>query len=110
MGDIRLECVAAGRYRLVGQLTFATVPELIASESDSGFFADQPEIEVDLSEVERGDSAGLALLVSWGRTARREDRQLKLVGLSEQLTAMAQVCGLMDVLPLDVNGVKSSNI
>lgn len=101
MADVSLEPVAGGRYRLVGQLTFDTVPTLLESEALRGVLADQTRIELDLSRVERGDSAGLALLVSWVRSARLQDKQLVLMGVSEQLSAMAQVCGLTDILSLD---------
>ena len=98
MAETRLERIADGHYRLEGALTFATVSALL--ESDTDLFENPDDVELDLSGVDRGDSAGLALLVNWTRTARERNKPFKLVGMPDQLTAMAQVSGLMDVLPI----------
>jgi phospholipid transport system transporter-binding protein len=59
-----------GLFRVSGELGFGTVLGLL--EQSRGLFAQAGEsIEIELSAVERVDSAGLALLIEWMREARR---------------------------------------
>ncbi|MDH3871274.1 MAG: STAS domain-containing protein, partial [Gammaproteobacteria bacterium] len=74
MVDAVIETAAEGRWRLSGELGFGTVSRML-KESRAGFL-DAGDIEVDLSGVTRADSAGLALLIEWLRTAERADRPI----------------------------------
>ena len=56
------------------------------------------KIVLDLSAVTKADSAGLALVVDWMRTAKQRDSDLQIVGASAQLTDIARVSGLADFL------------
>ncbi|HEY8553493.1 MAG TPA: STAS domain-containing protein, partial [Burkholderiales bacterium] len=53
-----------GVLAVAGDLTFETVPEIYA-ESRAWFERANGRVTVDLAEVERADSAGLALLLEW---------------------------------------------
>ena len=86
-----------GRFRLVGELSFDTVPQLI--EQAAAVFPDCPELEVDLGGVRRSDSAGLALLIEWVRQARAVDQTIRLVNMPEQMRDIVRVSGLDNVLP-----------
>lgn len=56
---------------------------------------------IDLSAVGRVDSAALALLMDWIRTAQESGQALQLQGASEQLQLLAALYGVDDLLPLD---------
>lgn len=86
-----------GQFRVVGELTFATVPELAAG-SDAAFVG-SPELAIDLSGVTRADSAGLALLIEWVRRARLVQQQLRYTGLNQQMRELVRVSALDKVLP-----------
>lgn len=96
--DARLEAVAAGRLKLVGELSFRSVPELL--ETSLEMIREVPEITVDLADVERSDSAGVALLVEWMREVRRQGKSITYLNIPSQMLAIARVSSLDTVLPL----------
>lgn len=96
MADAVLETGEQGRWRLSGELGFGTVSGLLKS-SRAGF-SNADAIEVDLSAVTRADSAGLALLIEWLRTAERAGRTISFVNMPAQMQSIARICGLDDIL------------
>lgn len=94
----QLQRQAPGQFALSGELSFTTVPELV--EAGEQLFDGGDEVSVDLSGVDRSDSAGLALLVSWMRLARRRSKQLNFYGVPEQLLGLARVAGVARLLSL----------
>ncbi len=96
----RLVAGEGGRFRLEGDLTMASVPGLW--RDSRGFLDRAPQaVVVDLAAAGRCDSAALALLVEWLRAARRAGRELRFAHLPADLLAIARVCGLLDLLPLE---------
>lgn len=95
---VHIEQRAEGSYFLCGEVTFVTVPMLLRQGED--MFASAGEVVLDLQEVTRSDSAGLALLVEWTRRARQHDVNLSFKNVAEQMLAMATFSGLSDILPL----------
>ncbi len=91
--------VRAGEYQLSGAVTFDTATRLY--ESTTLNFVDEGELTIDLSEVERVDSAGLALLLEWLRGSRRNNCQLRFTNIPEQLNSLMEVTGLDDVIASD---------
>lgn len=87
-----------GRLRLQGELNFASVPAL--REQWQKMSAGQPGIDVDLSDVNRSDSAGLALLVDCVRQAQQTGQVIRFFNIPAQMLAIARVSGLDQVLPL----------
>ena len=57
-------------------------------------------LDIDLSHVERSDSAGLALLVECLRHARQSGKTIRFFNIPAQMLAIARVSGLDEVLPL----------
>lgn len=90
---------SAGHFQLTGDLSFATVPQVYL-EADTLFGSPATAVVLDLSHVERTDSAGLALLVEWLRQARRLHKNLHFRAIPEQLLAIAKASGVEAVLPL----------
>ena len=96
--DARLEALAAGRLKLVGDLSFRSVPGLLETARD--MIGEVAEITVDLAEVRRSDSAGVALLVEWMRDVRRQGKSITYLNIPSQMLAIARVSSLDTVLPL----------
>jgi len=98
MIDAALCKQSPGRHALNGCLSFKTVDRLL--RDSAGLFRNSAPLVVDLSGVERTDSAGLALLVEWMKMAQRTGKELTFCNMPEQMLEIARTCGLVDVLPL----------
>ena len=84
------------RQALSGELSFDTVPELF--RTSASWFSGQGELVIDLAAVTRTDSAGLALLVEWLRSARAAKRTLRYENIPPQVQTLISVNGLQDAL------------
>jgi phospholipid transport system transporter-binding protein len=81
---------------VTGALTFDTVPDLY--QSSSGWFEGEGDLILDLAQVERTDSAGLALLIEWLRHAQAAKRKLRFANIPAQVQTLIRINGLEDAL------------
>lgn len=88
-----------GYFCLRGELTFDTVADLL--DRGEALLAGWPSIRIDLADVSRADSAGLALLAEWTRRAALARQVIDFINTPAQFRALAHVSGLDQVLPLD---------
>ena len=88
MNDYTLEDLGGGRFALSGEMSFRTA-ERILRESETPF-SEHAQIEVDLSAVEKTDSAGLALLLEWITWANHTVREIRFVEMPERVLAIAE--------------------
>ncbi len=95
-GQYRIESLGGGRFAVSGALTLATAAGALAA-GDRAFSADR-NVEVDLSGVTVADSAGLAVLLEWVRSAKLSGRRLKLHSMPPVLAAIAGICDVEAVL------------
>lgn len=91
----RLAPAGEGRFALSGDVGFEDAARLLA-EGDE-VFAGLGEIEIDLAQVTRSDSAGLALLLEWVLSAREAGRRLRYRNVPP---AIASLAGMSDVAEL----------
>ncbi|MDJ0955348.1 MAG: STAS domain-containing protein [Arenicellales bacterium] len=91
---MRLEGDADSGYDLSGNLTYETVPKLFGQIT----LDFSKSTSLSLRNVERIDSAGLALLIEWSCLARKQNKQLVLKDLPASLRSMIDVGGLEEVL------------
>ncbi len=87
-----------GRLEIHGELSFASVPALwheCRAQCAAG-----NAIDIDLGQVRRSDSAGLALLVEWLRETQRSGASLRFFNMPAQMLEMARASGLEQILPL----------
>lgn len=82
--------------RLSGALDLASVPR--AFETVRSALTDGGALVLDLADVDRTDSAALALLVACLREAAGRDAQLRFRHLPADLLKIARVTGLDEVL------------
>jgi len=101
--EASVEVASDGTVTLRGSLGFAEARAL--TERAGELFAGRQRVCVDLSHVERGDSAGVALLLEWCRAAHQAGCELHYRNLPEPLGAIARVCGVDTLLPLDDDGI-----
>ena len=81
---------------VAGALTFETVPDLY--RSSTSWFEGTGELILDLAQVERTDSAGLALLIEWLRRAQAANRTLRFANIPAQVQTLIRINGLQDAL------------
>ncbi len=79
-----------------GELSFVTVKKVL-SESN-GLFESAKYLNIDLAAVTRSDSAGIALLIDWMRTAKSTNKQIAFHNIPAQMLAIASASGLDEIL------------
>ncbi len=95
-GSFDLEDMGEGRFRLVGDMSFGTAESILRKSED--LFEAYTRIEVDLSGVEKADSAGLALLLEWTTWAIQTVREIRFVDMPERVLAIARVTEVENLL------------
>jgi phospholipid transport system transporter-binding protein len=95
----RIEETGHGSWKLAGDLSFSTVPDLM-KEMDIRS-ADRNRISIDLAGVTRSDSAGLALLIEWLRESERLGKSITFLNMPTQMQSIARICGLGEILQVD---------
>jgi len=88
---------SASTRTVVGALTFETVPDLY--QSSASWFEGTGELVLDLGQVGRTDSAGLALLIEWLRHAQAANRTLRFTNIPAPVQTLIRINGLQDALP-----------
>ena len=96
----QLEKISAGHYILKGQLSFQSVPGLWSANKSTLFVDESTNLGIDLSQLERSDSSGLAMLVEWYREAEQQGKSIVFFNLPEQMYDIACLSGLDEILPL----------
>ncbi len=89
-----------GVLAVSGALTFDTVPDVFQQSLDWVQKANG-RLTIDLKEVQRADSAGLALLVEWLRRARAKGAEVAFINVPEQVRSLIRVNGLNQALGVD---------
>jgi phospholipid transport system transporter-binding protein len=91
-----IEPAAAGRLVASGELSFETAAQ--ALRQGDGLITRGGTWVIDLSRIESGDSAGVAVLVEWLATARARDATLRYETIPPQMLAIARISDLEDLL------------
>ena len=89
---------ASDHIRVSGELTFTTATKLL--DESVALFESLSLLDIDLSEVTRSDSAGLALLIAWIRSANTASKKIVFHNIPTQMLAIANASGLDELLPL----------
>lgn len=84
------------RYLIDGPVTLDNVGDLIAE----GAAFDGDRVIVDLAGVTRADSSVLSLLLEWTRRFSGSGRQIAFANLSQNLQSMAELYGVVDLIPV----------
>lgn len=91
-----LDIDSSGQIQISGVLDYYSVPELWARYRPQ--MAGLPVWEIDLAGIERSNSAGLALLITWLREARQQEKPVRLLNIPEQMLQIARVSDLEELL------------
>ena len=88
MSKFELKERAEGRFELIGDMSFSTASDILKISEQS--FGGHQALEINLSQVTRADSAGLALLLEWTAQANQRKSSITFVGIPDSLIAIAQ--------------------
>ena len=99
MSAAQLQRVAAGRWRLGGGLTLASVAELAAEGRRPA--ADGGGVALDLADLDNSSSAGVALLLEWREQLHRRGVTLRLDNCPAALARIAEFSNVDGLLGLD---------
>lgn len=86
--NFELKDLGDGRFALSGDMSFETAERILARSED--LFEQHTRIEVDLSGVNKADSAGLALLLEWITWANHTVREIRFTDMPERVLAIAK--------------------
>jgi phospholipid transport system transporter-binding protein len=98
VSEAQIKSLGEGRMQLSGVLDLDSAPELLTAIEALTY--DVSAVAVDLRGVERADSAGVAVLVAWMRSARQAQRDIRFLNMPSQMLNIARVSGLDAILPL----------
>lgn len=88
VSEYTLTDLGKGRFALTGDMSFHTAERIL--RKSERLFAQHTQIQIDLSGVEKSDSAGLALLLEWITWANHTVREIRFVGMPQQVVAIAE--------------------
>jgi phospholipid transport system transporter-binding protein len=91
---------ASGELLLSGVLDAVSGPALREQGLALIKASPAPALIVDCAGVEKSSSVGLALLLAFMRDAQALGRTLSIRGLPEDMRQIAEVCQLLELLPL----------
>ena len=94
---------ASGHYAIDGELNMQTVPDVATQLHELVNQIDGKNITLDLASVSRSESAGVALLVEAMQLAKSADLSLDFANLPPQMKDIADVSGLLELLPIRKN-------
>jgi phospholipid transport system transporter-binding protein len=96
--DPQVTIASPGHVTVSSALTFQTARRVCEAGVECFVRDGSPTIEVDCSAVPNADSAGLAVLIEWRRWAHQQGRHLKFLNLPEQISAIARLSEVSEVL------------
>ncbi|MDQ7091217.1 MAG: STAS domain-containing protein [Methylococcales bacterium] len=85
-----------GHVVVKGDLSFAHIHKKIVKAIDFGHSRYSHEVNIDLSEVNQSDSAGLALMIEWIKLSKLHNTKVSFSHIPEQLLTLAKLSGLED--------------
>ena len=88
--------MSATSHPVSGALTFDTAPGLY--HASKGWFVAGAELMIELAQVERADSAGLALMIEWLKRAKVAGCRLQFANIPDQVQTLIRVNGLQAAL------------
>jgi phospholipid transport system transporter-binding protein len=96
--DPQVSSAAPGRIAVGSALTFATARRVFEAGVACFLRDGGALLTVDCAAVPNADSAGLAVLIEWRRWARQQGRDLNFVNLPAQITAIARLSEVSELL------------
>jgi len=87
--------MVAGRWQVSGALSMDTVEAVLVASTPIALPQDGI---IDLTAVDRVDSAGVALVLAWARRAASEGTKIAFAGIPESMRSLATLYGVEELL------------
>ncbi len=89
--------------KISGSIDFDCVSEVCELGNQLIKEYDKQIFRINFSALTYVDSSSLALLVAWLRYAKRLEKEIQFVQVPKSLIAIADVCGVRSLLPIEEN-------
>lgn len=96
MSDFELKDLGGGNFEISGDMSFDTAEQILRASQRA--FRQYENVRVDMSEVDKADSAGLALLLEWMSWARQGVAKIDFVAIPASVLAIAHAAELKDIV------------
>jgi len=96
VSDFELKDLGGGNFEVSGDMSFDTAERLLRISQRE--FRQHQDIRVDMSAVEKADSAGLALLLEWMSWAKQGSAKFDFVAIPPSVLAIADAAELKDIV------------
>ena len=96
MSDFELKDLGGGDFEVSGNMSFDTAERILRLSQKA--FRQYEDVRVDMSAVEKADSAGLALLLEWMSWARQGIAKIDFVAIPSSVLAIADAAELKDIV------------
>lgn len=96
MSSFELTDLGDGRFELGGEMSFQNANEIL--EAGESAFGQHQSLRVDLSNVTKADSAGLALLLEWKAQAAKRSGEIRYLAVPDGLLAIAKTTEVSDLI------------
>ena len=95
MHNIEINALSAGNYLIKGDLIFSNINKTTVKILN--FKQAGPLINIDLQQLGKIDSAGLALLIEWIKYSRTHQIELRFDNIPEQLMALVKLSDMSEI-------------
>lgn len=96
MSDFEILDQGDGRFALQGALSFGTANDIL--KRSESVFSGHDALEIDLSGIDKADSAGLALLIEWKAQAASRQAGIRFKNVPDNLLAIARTSEVEDLI------------
>ena len=103
MNEPKIEVNADGSFAIIGELNHQSVPTVLRASSSlffSGKTGNRDGLSINLQDVSRSDSAGVALLIEWMRQAKKNNKAISFNNIPKQMHEIAEVSGVDKLLAM----------
>jgi phospholipid transport system transporter-binding protein len=95
----RVQQELGNRWRVTSSMTHAQAAALqLAGDDLFAHIQPRQAVTIDLALVKEADSAGLAVLLGWLRTAEQQGRAISIEGIPAGLRSLAEMYGIAELL------------
>ena len=96
MSDFELKDLGGGNFEVSGDMSFDTAERILRVSQKA--FEQHENVRVDMSAVEKADSAGIALLLEWMSWARQGNAKIDFIAIPSSMLAIADAAELKDIV------------
>jgi phospholipid transport system transporter-binding protein len=96
MTEFELQDRGEGRFSLSGDMSFETAHQILKVSEPQ--LRQHASLEIDLSGVEKADSAGLALMLEWKAQAGQRGAEVRFIEVPASLLSIARTSEVEDLI------------